>query len=227
MKKIVLFSLLTNCMIFAQENQNTFKNYFSERKGRLFLNFGTEIRITPYYNEKDFVLNQNNFIPVNDNEQNSGVAFYYNLNYFVTENLSFGFANTFRNDILFRKADFSSFPQFKISKPEKTIFIDYHLFSDYYIKLSPNSKLFLRLGISYLNTNSDYILTESIYQNGVWIGNTASDRDFSFASSNYGLGFKKNRFDFMIGAYTSKNSPYSSARYTIPYIKINYTLFKL
>ncbi len=226
MKKLSLLILLINCTVFSQENQNSFKSNFLDRQGKLFLNFGTEIRITPYYNEKDFASNQNNFIPVNSDEQNSGIAFYYALNYFVTKNLSFGFANSFRNDILFTKADFSTFPQFKISKPEKTTFIDYHLFSDYYIKLSPNSNLFLRFGISYLNTNSDYILTESIYQNGNWIGNTAINKDFSFTSSNYGLGFKKNRFDFMIGAYTSKSSPYSSARYTIPYIKINYTFFK-
>lgn len=228
MKNIIIFLILLfpKSNIFSQEKINL-NSHIQNRSGKLFFGLSLEARITPFYNEKDFFSMPKQYAQVNDESQNSGFAVSYSLNYFANKNLSFGFSNSFRNDILYNKSETAMLPTLKNSKSEKTIFIDYHLYSDYHIYISEKSQLFARFGYSFMNTNSDYNQFESIYQNGVYIGNIGVIKDFSFNALNYGIGYKINKFDILIGAFSSKNTPYTSTRYTIPYIKINYTFLKI
>lgn len=223
---ITLVLLFSRNYFFSQEKENL-NSHLQNRSGKLFFGLSVEVRITPFYNEKDFFLLSKQYAQVNDESQNSGFAFSYSLNYYVTKNLSLSFSNSFRNDILYNKSETAMLPLLKNSKSEKTIFIDYHLYTDYHINISKKSQLLTRLGFSFMNTNSEYNQFESIFQNGVFIGNIGVIKDFSFNALNYGLGYKINKFDILIGAFSSKNTPYTSARYTIPYFKINYTFLKI
>lgn len=222
MKKVYfIIFLLTSLIGFSQNDVN-----IESKKGELFLNIGTEYRITPYY--KSFPNNLKN--NTNIDAQNSGVAFSYGLSYFVSDKISLNFSNSFRYDLLLYPENENYSGKNYFQKAENTVFIDFHSYLDYYFKLSSNRKLLIRLGYSLMNNGSNYVVSETLYDDASnVVGYSTSQNDFSFFAGNIGLGFKKNKFEILLGSYVSKNTNYFNydTRLTLPYLKLSYIVTKL
>jgi hypothetical protein len=87
---------------FAQNSYD-----IDKRRGKLFLNFGTEYRITLFFKgAKESQLG----IPTNIDAQNSGPVLNFNLDLFLTKNFSLGFGNGIRYDVI--TYDFTSVRKF-------------------------------------------------------------------------------------------------------------------
>ena len=89
------------------------------------------------------------------------LAFMHDLNYFLTTALSLGFSNSLRYDT--QLSDRASLTTENTGPKSKTLLVDYHFYADYHFKAFVNSELVLRLGRSYLKTDSQ--ITPAIEQN--------------------------------------------------------------
>ena len=197
-----------------------------ERKGKLFFKIGSEYRITPL--PYDFG-NVDPQIPADIDVQNSGVAFHYGFDYFFTKNLSIGFNNSFRYDVLIRNInDIDQENGFQ--KTDKTLIIEGHLYLDYHIKVFENSELFARVGYSLLNGGTEYMEKNTFYDNqGNTIGFGFGNESLEFFAANFAIGYKKQKVELLIGLYSSSISPYflETESLKIPYINITYTIGKM
>ncbi len=89
---------MKNALLLIVLTFTTFSySQIEERKGKLFFKIGSEYRLTPLPYDFGKVDPQ---IPANIDVQNSGVAFHYGFDYFITKNLSIGFNNSLRYDVL-------------------------------------------------------------------------------------------------------------------------------
>ncbi len=162
--------------------------------------------------------------------QNSGVAFYYGLKIFITKNLSLGFSHSVRYAFL-HYASASDIPtEFGYKESVYKPMMGFHLYLDYHVKVFKESELFARVGRSRININSTYIYKTPVYDNNdEFIGSIASESDYKMFTTNFAVGFKKNKFEALIGIHTTQDPPYftRSVRYIIPYFNLNYTIGKL
>lgn len=223
MKKLLFIILLNIPLLIYSQNIET-------RKGKLFFKVGTEYRITPLPHDsgqKDTSKGLTNI----DN-QNAGFALNYSLDYFVLKNLSLGFTNSFRYDLLLYN-DEISFDDITrsegSSKAEKTLIIDYHFYLDYHFKVFKNSEIFVRIGKSLANRETNYSKVNTFFdQDGNLVAKSISEKNFQFQPANYGIGYKKNKLELMAGVLTTTNSEYflTDERLTIPYLKLSYNLGK-
>lgn len=224
MKKVLLIIFL-NIPIFIY-SQN-----FETRKGKLFFKVGTEYRITPL--PYDLGQIDPEIGVTNIDNQNAGLAVNYSLDFFVLKNLSLGFTNSFRYDVLLYKDDISFEDITRSegsSKAENALMIDYHFYIDYHFKVFNNSELFVRVGKSLANRGTSYSKVDSFFdQDGTLVAKSISQNNFHFQPANYALGFKKNKVEIMAGVLTATNSEYflTNERLTIPYLKLSYTIGKL
>lgn len=219
MKILNILLILFSTIVLSQE-----KNPLTERKGKLILSVGTDYRITPIYGSA----NTYNQAITSIDLQNSGTTFNYSFDYFITNNLSLGFSQSFRYDVLLYNDD-TSF-NFGARKADKAIFIDYHFYLKYFLKINKESKLFLKFGKSMMNRGSEYNYVVTFYQtNGSEIGKGISQEDFSYGATNIGLGFNRKKLEIMLGMYTSSNTQYftTSQNFKILYVNLNYQIFKL
>lgn len=223
MQKIIITVFLLFC--FTIQAQDT--DFRNQRKGKLFFKVGTEYRITPLPTNLGY--NSNSKL-VNSDTQNSGVAFYYGLNFFITKNLSLGFSHSVRYTLLHR-ASVSDIPtEFGYKESVYRPMMGFYLYLDYHVKVFKESELFARFGRSMINVNSDYIDKEPVYDNnGEFIGSISSELSYKMFTANFAIGFKKNKFEALIGAHTTLDPPYftESVLYIIPYINLSYTIGKL
>lgn len=197
-----------------------------ERKGKLFFNVGSEYRITPLPYNFGKVDAQ---IPVDIDAQNSGVAFHYGFDYFITKNLSIGFSNSFRYDVLIRNVNEVN-EDFGVQKTDKTLIVGGHLYLDYHVKVFKNSELFARLGYSLLNGGTEYMEKATYYDNqGNSTGYSFVNEDLSFYAANFAIGYKRGKVELLIGLYSSGTSNYfaETESIKIPYINFTYTIGKL
>lgn len=219
MKKINILLILFSTIAFCQEH-----NSLSERKGKLYLSVGPDYRVTPIYGSANTYDEAFTSIDL----QNSGTTFNYSLDYFLSNTLSLGFSQSFRYDILLYN-DETSF-NFGARKAEKAVFIDYHFYLKYYLKISKESKLFLKFGKSMMNRGSEYSKLKTEYlPDGTLLFHVNSTRDFSYGATNFGLGFNRKKLELLLGMYTSNNTQYftTSQNFKILYINLNYQIFKL
>ncbi len=222
-KNIVLLFLFSN-LSYSQLSSNLILNKVDNNKGNLFLNIGSEYRITPYYGSMQIVNNNSNI-----DLQNSGISIYYSLNFFVNNKTSVNFAHSFRYDLLKYNNQNSILSDNYSKKEENTLMMDLHFFLDYYIHKGKNP-LFIRLGLSMMNNGTDYISTKTYYnQDGSVLKLVIEERNFKFYASNFGFGLKKNKIDFLVGLYGSNDTPYfyNKAIIVVPYVKIGYNILKL
>lgn len=218
MKKIItllLIAITTSC--FSQ---------IEERKGKLFFKVGSEYRITPFrYNTGNVDSN----IPTNIDTQNSGVAFHYGLDYFITKNLSIGFNNSFRYDLLINTINEID-QDFGSQKADKTLIVGGHLYLDYHVKVFKNSELFARFGKSLLNGGTEYTRKRTYFDSqGETIAYSYENDNFMFFATNIAIGYKKGKVELLAGMYTSSITNYFVATESlkIPYLNFTYTLGKL
>lgn len=205
--------------VFSQEE------IYEEKKAGLFFSIGTEYKITPI---TDFVEEAQDFQPINIDLQNSGVGFFYTLQYQFKNNLSLGFSNTFRYDYIF-EAPPNPDNFITVSLSEKSLITDFHFFVDYYFSLDKKREIGIRAGRSLLNRDTHYNLTIPIRNNeGTIIGHNSQTLDSAFGSWNFGIGLKQKRFQIQTGILTSSNTNYNKVESIIlPYIRLSYNLIKL
>ena len=197
-----------------------------ERKGKLFFKIGTEYRITPLPYDGGKV---DQGIPADIDSQNSGVAFHYGFDFFITKNLSVGFNNSFRYDVIIR-TDNEINRENGFQKMNKSLIIGGHLYLDYHIKVFKNSELFARVGYSLLNGGTEYLEKNTYYDNqGNISGSLLTSSDLSFNAANFAIGYKKQKIELLIGLYSSSTSNYfaETESLKIPYINITYTIGKM
>lgn len=221
----MLFMKYLIILIFLANTTYSFSQ-IEERKGKLFFKVGSEYRITPL--PYDFGKTEPS-LRTNIDQQNSGVAFHYGFDYYITKNLSIGFNNSFRYDILVIN-DNEILNDFGVQKIDKTLIVGGHLYLDYHVKVFKNSELFARIGRSILNGGTNYVEKNTYYDNqGEPIGYSYSDEDFLFFPANFAIGYKRDKVEILIGMYASTQSNYfeESESLKIPYINFTYTIGKL
>ncbi|WP_111878686.1 hypothetical protein [Aequorivita sp. CIP111184] len=197
-----------------------------ERKGKLFFKIGSEYRITPLPYDGSKIDQK---IPADIDVQNSGVAFHYGFDYFITKNLSFGFNNSFRYDVLIRNVNEID-QENGFQKTDKTLIVGGHLYLDYHVKVFKNSELFARVGPSLLNGGTEYMNKTTFYDNqGNILGSSFSNETLEFFATNIAIGYKRQKVELLVGLYSSSTSNYfdETESLKIPYINITYTIGKM
>ena len=211
-----IFSFLGSYAQSKEENPFSIDN----RQGLLFFSVGSDYRITPIEKRLESVTYPAGEFRAHIDEigaQNAGVGFHYDLNYFLTTALSLGFSNSLRYDT--QLSDRASLTTENTGPKSKTLLVDYHFYADYHFKAFENSELVLRLGRSYLNTDSQITATQN---------NAVSDLSFDYWSWNLGLGYQKQRTHLMLGVFSSSTTNYPQTEsLLVPYLSFTYHLKNL
>ncbi len=210
---VIIFLTTTSC--FSQD----------KRKGNLFFNVGPEYRITPIYNAGVSSLSKEaNY--TNIDLQNSGMALNIGAAYFLTHNLSIGFNNSFRHDIVTTGHG----PNNTMSSTDRGLLIGYHFRANYMFEVFGKGSLIISLGYSLLNRNSEFSVHEPLYDmNGQETGVQTYLADYKFGSNSVSLGYGIGKSKLMIGLYIAGNSVYFNERTTfmIPFLTYSYEFGKL
>jgi hypothetical protein len=225
--KSILPILIAVSTLFNSYAQIKEINYLSpeNRKGQVFYKVGAEYRITPL--PSNAILSNNVF--VNTDKQNSGTAFFYTLDLFVTKNLSLGFSHTFRYDEV---GGLSSGIEgnFGTESTPKALIQGYHFYADYHFKVFRNSELFLRLGRSLINRGTEITVKETFFDDqGNQVLSATGTVDYAYEPWNFAAGWKKRKLEIILGFYTSNISEYfiTDEAFIIPYFKFSYNLGRL
>jgi hypothetical protein len=206
---------------YAQGNEN-----IENRKGKLFFKTGSDFRITPIYSIN---LLKENTLRTSIDRQSSGAAFLYAFEFFTGKNFSLNFSQSFHYT-LFSYENFDDIPgENGFARSTNALFIDFHFYINYYIKLFKKSEIFLRVGKSMLNRNSNYSEKTSFYDGDEYIGGSLGEGSFNFSPYNFGLGYKKNKVEILLGIYSTSNTPYFAKNpdFIIPYFNLAYTIGKM
>lgn len=214
---ILLFCCFT-CSLWTQ-------SYTTEnRKGGLFFSVGSEYRITPIYPMGTF--NNDIASATNIDLQSSGVAFNYAFNYFVTKNLSLGFANTIRYDLVTLADNITTDFGYRVAHND--FIFGFHFYADYHFQIFKEGELVVRLGKSLLNRGTEFRSKETFYDDeGNVLFSVYSQLDAGYEPWNFAIGYKKKKVFLLLGAYTSSISEYVNADFIVPYVKFSYNLGKL
>lgn len=205
-------------MCYAQSDSSNI------RKGKLFLNIGTEYRLTPLpYDsfKNDHISGQ--YI----DQQNSGFALNYGLDYYITKNFNIGFGHAFRFVQLYSDR-YHPYSQ-GYTQTVNRLVMDYHFFLNYHLKVFRKGELELRAGLSLMNTNSSFGYKDSYYDNnGTLLAQSYSNQNLNYGAQNLAIGYKKNKLEIMLGMYFSSNTNYFTEDITlkVPYVKLTYQIFK-
>ena len=223
MKKLLIILLLIPVTFISAQDVD----FREQRKGKLFFSVGTEYRITPLPVELGTLPE---FSRTNPDRQNSGSSFYYGLKYFATKNFSLGFSHSIRYTLLNNGQGTDIPVDFGVEESVYKLFMGYHFYLDYHVKVFKEAELFARVGISMINTNSNFVYKKPVYDNnGEVLGHIVSNLNYIMYPKNFAIGFKKNKLEAMIGMYATNDPPYytESVMYMTPYINLNYTIGKL
>lgn len=223
-QKIILLIIVTSLQSTLCA-QNETKNYIlpENRKGQVFFKVSSEYRITPLPYEAEII------VPIQVDDQNSGVAFAYTFDFFVSKNLSLGFSNSFRYDYL--GGDFDDVQSdFGADPANRGLIIGFHFYLDYHFKIFKESELYVRLGRSLLNRGTQ--LNEKITffdDQGNLLFSRSGPVDPGYEPWNFGLGWKKRKIEILLGFYTSSNTEYFLVPedFIVPYFKFSYNLGRL
>lgn len=219
--KIIISIILFSQLAKAQES-----HHIGEREGNVFFSISSEYRITPIFGLTTERSTINNAIEVN--EQNSGASLNYAFDWFISQDFSLGFSNSLRYDhIAIGNIDTIDGTE-KAAPNENGILLDFHLYGQYHFKVFKESELFIQLGASLLHIGSDLVVSTGLV-NGDLLERTVIESNASYIATNIGLGWKKKRIALMLGFYTSRSTPYflDDSRFTVPYVRFSYNLFKL
>jgi len=213
---------------YAQENkEDSFE--FLNRKGQLFFNLGTELRITPLPYSFNKPLDSGARF-TNIDLLHSGPALSYGLEYFINQNFSIGFNHSFRYDTVLY--NFGGIEQnFGVENSQKELLQGLHLHINKYFRISKNSEIFIRLGVSSYNGGSQYLLKEPISfdENGNPDFFVDSQSDFFNVGLNLAVGYQNKRVKLLLGVYFSNGGKFFEEDFSIvtPYVKFTYTIGRL
>lgn len=216
---IVFFFITLNTT--AQSNAS-----IENRKEKLFFKLGSDYRITPIYKGNKI---KENTLRTSIDSQSSGAAFFYGVEFFPGKNWSLNFDHSFHYTLFYLESFYGDPKDLGGEASVNQLFYDFHFFINYYIKIFKESEVFLRVGKSMLNRNSNYTTNEALYDdNGNFIIGISSQGNFNFSPYNFGLGYKKNKVEVLLGIYSTSNTPYLvSEPFIIPYFNLAYTIGKM
>lgn len=216
---IALFCISLNAS--AQNNTN-----IEDRARNLFFKVGSDYRITPIYQSS---VNDEDNILTSIDSQSSGAAIFYGVEFFPWKQLSLNFNHSFHYTLFYLKSGIEIEAANGTAGAKNEIFMDFHFYINYYIKVFKESEVFIRLGTSMLNRNSNYTSKTSFYQNGEYIGTISGQRNFNMQAYNFGLGYKKDKVEVLLGIYSTSETPYfvASQSFIIPYANLAYTIGKM
>lgn len=222
MKKTYILLLgFISLTLFAQNTQDD-----DQRNGSLFFSVGTQYRITPVYEYRSpviFKAGENINRATQIDSQNSGPALFYTLDYYITKNLSLGFSHSMRYDLItMGRPEIQS--DTGVQSADYGLIFGYTVYLDYHIKAFKNAELVVHLGRSRLNTGTNFTSKQTFYVNNTAV-HSYSQEDFAYFAWDFALGYKKKKFSFIIGAYTtSVTNYYLIDDFIIPYFSFKYNL---
>ncbi|HET8809339.1 MAG TPA: hypothetical protein VFM65_03630 [Flavobacteriaceae bacterium] len=199
-----------------------------DRKGKLIIKVGTEYRITPFGPPPGAYANVSQHGRyTSPDKQNSGFALNYSLNYFIGQNWGIGLGHSFRYTLHYAEQYHPD--DFAIIEAKHALFMDFHLYLYYYFKVFKKAELFAKLGISLFNRNSNFSLKDTYYDaNGEVMATSYGITSYNYSPTLFGIGYKKDNVELMLGVYYSQNTPYFNRSYDfyIPFVKLNFDLFR-
>ncbi len=216
MKKTTYLFFLLSVLSNAQENS-------ASRKGEIQFDAGFEYRITPIY--RTYAVRLSSFSPhssVDESRQNSGMGVNLGMEYFLGNNLSLGFSNTFRYDFIVSGQD-NIESDFGVGANTYGLLIDYHLSLKYYFKLFGAGDFFISGGFSRLNTNSDFSSKQSFFDDGGnLIGSILSIENSSFFANRFELGYANGKGIIGLGIFMSQTTNYfdDTTSFIVPFVKL-------
>lgn len=224
MGKYLIFSLLflISLSILAQD-----KTDIENRKGKLFFKVGSDYRITPLYNNEFSTVNT---LRTSIDSQSSGAALFYGVEFFPGKNWSLNFSHSFHYTLFYLESFYGDPNDLGGEASVNQLFFDYHIFVNYYIKVFIESEILIRVGRSMLNNNSNYTTNVASYDdNGNFIIGISTQGNFNMQSYNFGLGYKKNKVEILLGIYSTSITPYPEVKkdFIIPYFNLAYTIGKM
>ncbi len=213
--KTVKLIVLTIMPFFlnAQETIGSLKN-------PLTVLIGTEHRITPIYGATIFSESAS-FTDIDI--QNSGTAFNLGLEYEILKNLSAGFSNSFRYDMIIAPTQENN-KGINVGATDYKIIVDYHLYFAYYFKVFSKGDVFVSAGMSFLNTNTSFSVNEVDD-----IGERYYLSDFSYFANRISIGFRSLKSRVYLGMNFSRTTNYfdTTTSFMIPHIGFCYDLARL
>lgn len=197
-----------------------------ERKGKFFFNVGPEYRITPVYKLNNYSREASY---TNVDMQNSGVSLNLGVDYYVTHNLSIGFKNSFRYDLLTAQ-DTQVGSNQEISNTKKGFLVGYHFKLIYHFEIFKKGDLLIGAGISLLNRNSEFTNQEQVFDdNGELVGTITSLVDYKYGANKLSLGYANGKSKVMLGMYITRNSGYfeETTTFMVPFINYSFDFGRL
>ncbi|WP_136469002.1 hypothetical protein [Flagellimonas onchidii] len=217
-KRLLMFFFIFPILASSQD---------ATRKGEFFFNAGPEYRITPIYRLKAF---SSKSIYTNPDAQNSGPALNLGVDYYITDNFSIGFKNSFRYDMITSGINVVGSIEPSISKTERDLLVGYHFNLSYQFQIFKKGDLLFRIGISLLNRNSNFTAVESVFdQNGQIVGTVSSLLNYNYSANKISIGYVNGRSKIMLGTYISQNTSYfdETTAFWIPFINYSFDFAKL
>ena len=192
-----------------------------------FFSVGTDYRFFVYEDSPPFKVTEDPDIIVDTYSQYSDFAFNYNLDYFISKNLSLGFSHSIRYDVVSQAVNNVS-GEFGAESSKKSLIFGYHFYLDYHFRVFKKSEMFLRFGRSLLNRGTEFSIKRLFAQTDSGDIYSITPSDFAYEPWNFAIGYKKQKFSLIGGAYTSSNTDYKGVSdMIIPYISFRYNIGKL
>lgn len=198
-----------------------FSLYQSQMLNRFNVGVGTEYRITPFNFNNSVEYTQD--IEYNRDKQLSGLSFLVEMDYELFKNIRVGVAQSVRYD--------EKYYSVTEDKMIEGLIFDTHLDLKYSFIIN-NHNMFALLGYSFMNIATNYKETK-VFQNdinGNPIATASIINDFSFNAYKFGLGYNYKNFNFILGSYYIAKehnfSKFGTSAIGMPYLQINYNLFK-
>jgi len=207
------------CLHLAAQNNS--------REKAFFFNIGSEFRITPIYKPYDQSVST---YFTNIDFQNSGPVVNVGAEYYFSNKFSFGFNNSFRYDLITTHKDGRASGGQVAPSIDRGLMFGYHAAFNYRFQIFKKGDLLITAGWSLLNRNSEYMRTESTYnQEGDIIETTSSIDNFNFSASKFSIGYGNGKSKLMMGIYISGNTRYFSEKTTfiVPMLSYGFDVGKL
>ncbi|MBR9855395.1 MAG: hypothetical protein GYB37_12610 [Algicola sp.] len=218
MKKLTLILLFLLPLYLAAQDNSREKNFF--------LNLGAEYRITPIHRSGDQAI-ATDFI--NPDLQNSGPVLNVGVDYYILQNFSLGFKTSVRYDLITTKVDETGTGSEVNYETERGLMFGYHFNLNYHFQVFKKGDLLVRAGLSLLNRNSEYVRTESTFnEEGEVVDTTSSIDNYNFTANKLSVGYGKGRSKIMMGVYISRNTKYFDEKTTfiIPFLCYSFDVAK-
>jgi hypothetical protein len=225
MKKSIILLIFLSTFGYTQQ---TLDEHLQFPRGKFFLKAEFDYRLLPL-TDFDYLFPQPYHIGIaNYDKQNSGFSVNYSLNYYLLNCLSIGFTHSFRHTHLNFNDNLDTN---QLTRPSNyRLFMDYHFHIEYHHYFKNRSSIYVKIGYSLMNHNSDYNVMQTItdsYTGDVY--KVLSEFDYQFDANQFAIGYRNRKFDLSGGVFQSASSLNyynGSATIYIPYLKLGYNLLK-